>query len=84
MDIVLESEYKCAITGFITPFHTGRRYWSLSIDHKLPLKDGKQLEGVWSKDNLQVTSTALNILKGHYSDAEAKLWYRHFLQSQPA
>lgn len=82
--ICLQSQFRCAITGSRVAFKAkGPRvpYWSLSIDHRVPLNYSKYDPEAWSKDNLQVMSSVMNTIKSDLSDREIYRWYRAFYKA---
>jgi hypothetical protein len=84
-NLCVKSNFKCAITGWTVPWHDLRKrrlpYWALTIDHIFPLHESKGDPAAWSVNNLQLMSSALNFIKGHYSDEEVKGWYYRFMQA---
>lgn len=86
INLCTASKGRCVITGWTCFLHDNRRnrmpYWALSFDHITPVSRIYWRPEAWSKSNLQIMCSALNTIKGNYTDGEVKRWYLQLLDSQ--
>lgn len=80
-----ESNFRCKLSNLPVFLHDTYRnrmpYWALSIDHIIPLSKAKKIKKTHNMENLQITCSCLNLVKGSYSDEQLKEWYEAFLTS---
>ncbi|KAI9361394.1 hypothetical protein BD770DRAFT_383324 [Pilaira anomala] len=81
LGLCVATDFRCVITGQI--LYPGRgNYWSLSIDHRIPIKESGGHSKGWSIDNLQLMCRILNTVKGHFSDEVLKSWYVKLIEKR--
>jgi 5-methylcytosine-specific restriction endonuclease McrA len=75
-DLYINSECKCAVTGWTCHFSkfTEQKYWSVTFDHIVPVSQAQGMNP-WSIANIQVMCHILNNVKGDYPDEELRRWF---------
>lgn len=85
VDMVRRSNMRCALSNapVFLSFNGRGHYWSLSIDHKIPLSEARySTEPIASIENLQVTCHIMNNIKKSRSNDYLMNWWKEFTQQQ--
>ncbi|KAG2193222.1 hypothetical protein INT47_010697 [Mucor saturninus] len=77
-----QNRFRCAVTNceIAFPRFNAHRYpyWSLTVDHRVPLYYSKYDPEAWGIDNLQLMSTVMNTIKSNLPDPEIYRWFKTF------
>ncbi|KAI7895247.1 uncharacterized protein EV154DRAFT_496382 [Mucor mucedo] len=77
-----QNRFKCAVTNceIAFPKFSAKRcpYWSLTVDHRVPLYYSKRDPEAWGIDNLQLMSYVINAIKSNLPDPEIYRWFKIF------